>query len=44
VTVNGVRTKLIDWCQCYKGQPNEKIVDLYHDVYAITGGNVEIRW
>lgn len=27
------RVRLIDWCQCYRNQSNEKIVDLYHDVF-----------
>ena len=44
VLVDGVRVKLIDWCQCYKGQSNEKLLDLYHDVFARTGSPVTIRW
>jgi hypothetical protein len=44
VTVNGVRVKLVDWCQCYQGQANEKLIDLYRDVFAVTGGSVTIRW
>jgi len=48
VTVNGIRVKLIDWCQCSKGKPGEKIIDLYFDVaraLGITGvGPVTIRW
>jgi hypothetical protein len=44
VTVDGLRVKLIDWCQCYQGQSNEKLLDLYHDVYLRTGSAVTIRW
>jgi hypothetical protein len=44
VWVDGIRVRLIDWCQCYKGQPQEKLLDLYYDVYARTGGSVTIRW
>lgn len=44
VYVDGVRVKLIDWCQCYEGQSNEKLLDLYYDVYARTGSPVVIRW
>ena len=44
VYVDGVRVKLIDWCQCYEGQSNEKLLDLYHDVFARTGSPVVIRW
>jgi hypothetical protein len=44
ITVDGVRVKLIDWCQCYRGEPHEKLLDLYYDVYKRTGANVRIRW
>jgi hypothetical protein len=44
VYVDGIRVKLIDWCQCYQGEPQEKLLDLYHDVYARTGSPVTIRW
>ena len=44
VWVDGIRVKLIDWCQCYRGEPQEKLLDLYFDVYARTGTAVTIRW
>jgi hypothetical protein len=44
VYVDGVRVKLIDWCQCYQGESNEKLLDLYHDVFLRTGSSVTIRW
>lgn len=44
ILVDGVRVKLIDWCQCYQGEANEKLLDLYYDVYARTGSSVTIRW
>lgn len=44
VLVDGLRVKLIDWCQCYEGQSNEKLLDLYYDVFARTGSSVTIRW
>lgn len=44
VWVDDIRVKLIDWCQCYKGEPQEKLLDLYYDVYKRTGTNVRIRW
>lgn len=44
VTVDGIRVKLIDWCQCYKGEPHEKLLDLYYDVFRRTGSPVTVRW
>jgi hypothetical protein len=44
VSVDGIRVKLIDWCQCYQGESNEKLLDLYHDVYLRTGSAVTVRW
>jgi hypothetical protein len=44
VTVDGIRVKLIDWCQCYRGEPSEKLLDLYYDVFARTGSSVTVRW
>lgn len=44
VLVNGVRVKLIDWCQCYYRQDHEKIIDLYYDVFIETKGKVTITW
>jgi hypothetical protein len=44
ITVNGMRVQLIDWCQCYQGQANEKLLDLYYDVYSRTGSRVVVRW
>jgi len=44
IKVDGIKVKLIDWCQCYQGEPNEKLLDLYNDVYKRTGTNVHIRW
>jgi hypothetical protein len=44
VYVDGIRVKLIDWCQCYSGESNEKLLDLYYDVFKRTGSPVVIRW
>jgi hypothetical protein len=44
VSVDGIAVRLVDWCQCYKGQSNEKLLDLYYDVFLRTGGQVTIRW
>ncbi len=44
VYVDGIRVKLIDWCQCYKGESNEKLLDLYYDVFSRTGSPVVVRW
>ena len=44
VLVDGLRVKLVDWCQCYQGQSHEKIIDLYLDVFRRTGSSVTIRW
>ena len=44
ISVDGLRVKLVDWCQCYAGQSNEKLIDLYRDVYGLVGGTVTIRW
>jgi hypothetical protein len=43
VYVDGIRVKLIDWCQCYSGESNEKLLDLYYDVFSRTGSPVVIR-
>jgi hypothetical protein len=44
VYVDGVRVQLIDWCQCYEGEPHEKLLDLYYDVFSRTGSPVTVRW
>lgn len=44
VSVDGIRVKLIDWCQCYQGEPHEKLLDLYYDVFARAGSSVTVRW
>ena len=44
VSVDGIAVKLVDWCQCYQGQRQEKLIDLYYDVFRRVGGNVTIRW
>jgi hypothetical protein len=44
IYVDGMRVKIIDWCQCHKGEPNEKLLDLYYDVFARVGSTVTIRW
>jgi hypothetical protein len=47
VLVNGVAVVLADWCQCYKGQRNEKVIDLYWDAWTRVPGverGVTVRW
>jgi hypothetical protein len=44
IYVDGIRVKLIDWCQCYEGESNEKLLDLYYDIFARVGGTVVVRW
>ena len=44
VSVDGIAVKLVDWCQCHKGESGEKLIDLYYDVYRRVGGSVTIRW
>ena len=44
VYVDGVRVKLVDWCQCYQGESPEKLLDLSYDVFAKTGSSVTVRW
>ena len=44
VYVDGIRVKLIDWCQCHEGESIEKLLDLYYDVFDRTGSSVTIRW
>lgn len=41
---DGFRVKLVDWCQCFWHQSNEKLIDLYYDVFIKTGSSVTIRW
>lgn len=44
VYVNNVRVTLVDYCQCYWNTPQEKLIDLYHVVFAQTGSKIVIRW
>lgn len=44
VRINGLRVRLVDWCQCYKGRANEKLVDLYYAVWVKVGGRVTVTW
>lgn len=48
VTVCGqqcVRVRLVDWCKCTGGSVGiEKLIDLYNDVFLLTGSRVTIRW
>jgi hypothetical protein len=44
VYVDGLRVRLIDWCECHEGESIEKLLDLYYDVYAQTGPAVRVRW
>jgi hypothetical protein len=47
VVVNGVAVVLADWCQCYKGEGNEKLIDLYWDAWSRVPGvesGVTIGW
>lgn len=45
VYVNGIRVKLIDWCKCTGGSVGVvKLIDLYNDVFVLTGSHVTIRW
>jgi hypothetical protein len=40
-----VEVKLVDWCKCTGGSVGVvKLIDLYEDVYARTGGNITISW
>lgn len=42
VYVDGIRVTLIDWCLC-TGAP-DRLIDLYWDVFALTGSRVTIAW
>lgn len=48
VVVSGIRVKLVDWCQCYRSETRERLLDLYGDVadrLGITGvGRVIVSW
>ena len=44
VFVDGIPVRLIDYCQCYWRQPNEKLIDLYYAVFRRTGSSVTITW
>ena len=44
VSVDGIAVKLVDWCQCYKGERSERLIDLYYDVYRRVGGSVTVSW
>ena len=40
-----VRVRLVDWCKCTGGSVGvTKLIDLYYDVYVLTGSMVTIRW
>ncbi len=34
VTVNGIPVRLTDWCQCFEGQPDERLIDLDSRTFA----------
>lgn len=34
VLVDGIRVRLTDWCQCYEGTPQERIIDLDRATFA----------
>ena len=34
VRVNGIPVRLTDWCQCYQGRPDERVVDLDARTFA----------
>jgi hypothetical protein len=44
VLVNGREITLIDWCQCLWKTPDEKVIDLYKNVFDRTGSSVRITW
>lgn len=51
VTVCGsagcARVTLVDWCQCYYRRPNEKLIDLFANVFYRIGasrGKVTVSW
>lgn len=40
-----VNVKLVDWCKCTGGSVGvEKLIDLYYDVYVLTGSKITISW
>ena len=40
-----VAVRLVDWCKCTGGSVGiTKLIDLYYDVYVLTGSRVTIRW
>lgn len=51
VSANGqsVSVRLTDFCQCYRGESHEKVIDLYWDVWAALGipngsNRVKVAW
>lgn len=48
VYVDGIRVKIVDWCQCSKGLAREKLLDLYYDVMHRLGSegvtHVVVTW
>lgn len=41
--ISGVR--LIDWCQCYRNEPHEKVLDLYYSVFSrLPNNRVTVSW
>lgn len=45
-TGQSIQVRLIDWCQCYWKQSNEKLIDLYHDVFYLIDATkgVTVSW
>ena len=40
-----VSVRLVDWCKCTGGSVGiTKLIDLYYDVFVLTGSRVTIRW
>lgn len=46
VLVNGLRVRLVDWCQCHWKKPGEKVIDLFLDAWIRTRARhgVVISW
>jgi rare lipoprotein A (peptidoglycan hydrolase) len=45
-----IKVKIIDWCQCYRNEPTERIIDLSADAFAALFplsrglGKVTVKW
>lgn len=47
---HSIRVRLVDWCQCYRGEARERVIDLHPAAFERLGSlsrgvmKVTVRW